>query len=223
MIIGFFCIIISMFFWFRDIIREGSFLGYHTRKVQNGLKIGFILFLISEVMFFFSLFWAYFHSSLNPSIWIGAIWPPEGIVHFYISENIDYQTTNQILNLHKKLSKLNNDYSKISEYDQIEFLSDPKKLNLIEINALKNSNHLSNYYENYNLDKNSFFLFFIKNIILKTNEYIYFFDWKENLSNDNKKELFYVYSNMFFNIFFEKVYIRYCDIMFFNDSCERFS
>lgn len=30
-------------------------------------------------MFFFSFFWAFFHNSLAPSIWIGCQWPPEGI------------------------------------------------------------------------------------------------------------------------------------------------
>jgi cytochrome c oxidase subunit 3 len=30
-------------------------------------------------MFFFSFFWAFFHSSVSPAIWIGAVWPPAGI------------------------------------------------------------------------------------------------------------------------------------------------
>ena len=30
-------------------------------------------------MFFVSFFWAFFHSSLAPTIEIGAIWPPKGI------------------------------------------------------------------------------------------------------------------------------------------------
>jgi heme/copper-type cytochrome/quinol oxidase subunit 3 len=47
--------------------------------VQKGLRLGFILFIISEIMFFFSFFWAFFHSSVSPSIWIGAVWPPIGI------------------------------------------------------------------------------------------------------------------------------------------------
>lgn len=41
--------------------------------------IGYILFLISELMLFFSFFWAFFHSSLSPSIELGIIWPPLGI------------------------------------------------------------------------------------------------------------------------------------------------
>eukprot|EP00850_Spirogloea_muscicola_P025314 SM002745S10002 [mRNA] locus=s2745:207:1180:+ [translate_table: standard] len=45
----------------------------------HGLRYGMILFIISEVMFFLAFFWAFFHSSLAPSVEIGAIWPPKGI------------------------------------------------------------------------------------------------------------------------------------------------
>lgn len=88
---GFLCTAFIMYLWFKDVIREGSYLGYHTQIVQYGLKFGFVLFLISEIMFFFSFFWGYFHSSLNPSIWIGGIWPPEGIVPYFFSEIIDWR------------------------------------------------------------------------------------------------------------------------------------
>lgn len=68
--------------WWRDVIREAVFEGSHTRKVQNGLKMGMVLFILSEVMFFFAFFWAYFHSSLAPAVEIGSIWPPQGIEVF---------------------------------------------------------------------------------------------------------------------------------------------
>ena len=64
--------------WFRDILREGK-KGEHTKYVQKGLTLGYFLFLISEIMLFFSFFWAYFHSSLAPNIELGLIWPPLGI------------------------------------------------------------------------------------------------------------------------------------------------
>nr|AAD30659.1 cytochrome oxidase subunit 3 [Physarum polycephalum]AAD30660.1 cytochrome oxidase subunit 3 [Physarum polycephalum] len=63
-------------FWWRDLIREGTYLHNHTKEVLLGLRLGFILFIVSEVMFFFSFFWAYFHSSLSPNIEIGSQWPP---------------------------------------------------------------------------------------------------------------------------------------------------
>ena len=72
--------LLRLIFWFRDIVREGTIQGQHTTAVQKGLKIGFILFILSEVIFFFSFFWAYFHSALVPSVEIGGVWPPLGII-----------------------------------------------------------------------------------------------------------------------------------------------
>lgn len=42
--------------WTRDIVNEATFEGCHTRMVQRGLRYGMILFIASEVMFFFSFF-----------------------------------------------------------------------------------------------------------------------------------------------------------------------
>lgn len=53
---GFTMILYSMFVWWRDIIREATFEGHHTQKVQLGLRYGVILFIVSEVMFFFAFF-----------------------------------------------------------------------------------------------------------------------------------------------------------------------
>lgn len=73
---GLLMILFVMFVWWRDIIREGTLEGQHTKAVQNGLKMGVILFIVSEIMFFFGFFWAFFHSSFNPSPVLGGIWPP---------------------------------------------------------------------------------------------------------------------------------------------------
>ena len=54
--IGLICTVLSMSLWFRDIIIEGTFQGSHTSKVQQGLTLGFILFVVAEVLFFISLF-----------------------------------------------------------------------------------------------------------------------------------------------------------------------
>lgn len=77
--LGFILTIGGMTLWFRDVIQEGTYLGNHTKEVQRGLNIGFALFIASEVMAFFSVFWAFFHSSLSPDITIGSSWPPFGI------------------------------------------------------------------------------------------------------------------------------------------------
>ena len=77
--LGLILVISSMSFWFRDVITEGSFLGDHTLAVQKGLNLGVILFIVSEALFFMAIFWAFFHSSISPSIELGAQWPPVGI------------------------------------------------------------------------------------------------------------------------------------------------
>lgn len=69
----------SMGLWFRDVISEGTYLGNHTLAVQRGLNMGVGLFIVSEILFFLAIFWAFFHSALAPTIELGAKWPPLGI------------------------------------------------------------------------------------------------------------------------------------------------
>jgi len=79
-LLGFMVLCFTLFAWWMDIVRESTFQGKHTLVVQRGLKIGFILFICSEVVFFGGFFWAFFHSSLSPAIVLGAIWPPVNII-----------------------------------------------------------------------------------------------------------------------------------------------
>lgn len=79
-IISLLSIIYSTYYWFKDIIIEGVYKGEHTLRVQTGLNLGFILFVVSEICVFFGLFFAYFYNSLIPSIECGSLWPPIGIV-----------------------------------------------------------------------------------------------------------------------------------------------
>nr|QPN54159.1 cytochrome c oxidase subunit III [Holotrichia sp. NS-2020] len=81
-LIGSLITLMIMFQWWRDISREATFLGLHTFSVTMGLRWGMILFITSEVFFFVSFFWAFFHSSLTPTIELGMIWPPKGITPF---------------------------------------------------------------------------------------------------------------------------------------------
>ncbi len=71
---GFFSILFFITRWFLDIILE-SFKGNHNSYVANGLRIGFILLVVSEVMFFFSFFWSYFHFTFSLSLHTGNLWP----------------------------------------------------------------------------------------------------------------------------------------------------
>jgi len=79
---GLFLVIATMFTWWRDVIRESTYEGHHTAITEYGLRMGMVLFIVSEVMFFSAFFWAFFHSSLAPTIEIGSIWPPKGISIF---------------------------------------------------------------------------------------------------------------------------------------------
>jgi cytochrome c oxidase subunit 3 len=75
-----FCVLIFYLFrWFADVVIESTYEGHHTFKVQQGVRLGMCLFILSEIMFFFSFFWGFFHCSLSPAIGIGFIWPPVGI------------------------------------------------------------------------------------------------------------------------------------------------
>ena len=77
---GLFLIIYVMYVWWRDVVREATYEEHHTFVVQRGLRLGMVLFIASEVMFFFAFFWAFFHSSLAPVHNIGGVWPPKSIV-----------------------------------------------------------------------------------------------------------------------------------------------
>nr|AWV83788.1 cytochrome oxidase subunit III [Okanagana rimosa] len=81
-IIGLLLLILTMIQWWRDISREGTFQGLHTIIVVKGLSMGMMLFIISEVFFFISFFWGFFHSSLSPAMEIGMMWPPIGVKPF---------------------------------------------------------------------------------------------------------------------------------------------
>ena len=74
-------LLVTFFGWWRDVIREAEIEKHHTGEVQVGLRMGFLWFIASEVMFFFAFFWAYFHASIPAlSLVAQTQWPPEGIV-----------------------------------------------------------------------------------------------------------------------------------------------
>ena len=77
--LGFLSTLSAFILWFRDIVTEGTYLGDHTFAVQKGITMGVALFILSEAFFFLSIFWAYFHSALAPTVELGGHWPPAGI------------------------------------------------------------------------------------------------------------------------------------------------
>jgi cytochrome c oxidase subunit 3 len=93
-IIGFALILFTMLMWWRDIVKESTFLKVHNSITEIGLRYGMALFITSEVMFFVAFFWAFFDASLLPKAFIQeykdvftgtfgiGVWPPEGIETF---------------------------------------------------------------------------------------------------------------------------------------------
>lgn len=64
--LGVLTVLFVMCTWWRDIIGEGLLEGYHTSTVQDGLRLGMILFIISVFFFvcffaFLGFFWGFFY------------------------------------------------------------------------------------------------------------------------------------------------------------------
>lgn len=75
-------LIIVLIQWWRDVIRERLFQGFHSRCVIEGLRLGILLFIISELFFFISFFWTYFHIFLSPTFRIGIVCPSYSLERF---------------------------------------------------------------------------------------------------------------------------------------------
>lgn len=73
---------IFSFFWWINFSFEFNLEGKNTTTLERGVKIRIILFISSEVFFFFSFFWSYFHYFLSPSIELGLNWPPVMVESF---------------------------------------------------------------------------------------------------------------------------------------------
>ena len=52
-IVGFLAVLFRSGQWWRDVSREGFLQGKHTSDTIRGLRIGIVLFIVSEVCFFF--------------------------------------------------------------------------------------------------------------------------------------------------------------------------
>lgn len=79
LIVGLALVLLTMFYWWRDVIYEAEYQGHHTPMVQISMRYGMLLFIASEVMFFVAFFWAFFDASIWP---VHGVWPPEGVEPF---------------------------------------------------------------------------------------------------------------------------------------------
>ena len=71
--------------WWGDVIYEGTYQGRHTILVRKVFRLGFKIFIVSEIFFFVRFFWAWFNCG-NGELGFSEVsgWPPRGIVliHF---------------------------------------------------------------------------------------------------------------------------------------------
>ncbi|WP_373354231.1 cytochrome c oxidase subunit 3 [Pseudoroseicyclus sp. CXY001] len=85
-LIGFVGVLYTMYAWWSDTVAEGESGVDYTPVVRIGLRYGFILFIMSEVMFFSAWFWVFFKNALYPmgpeSPMVDGQWPPAGIETF---------------------------------------------------------------------------------------------------------------------------------------------
>lgn len=72
------------FAWWIYYRKEFTFEGKNSLRLENGVKFGIILFISSEIFFFFSFFWRYFHYLLSPTLEIGMSWPPICVMAFEV-------------------------------------------------------------------------------------------------------------------------------------------
>ena len=54
--LGVFLLCLCSGLWWRDVVREATYEGRHTSKVQKGLRLGISLFIVSEIIFFLLFF-----------------------------------------------------------------------------------------------------------------------------------------------------------------------
>nr|YP_009922588.1 cytochrome c oxidase subunit III [Graffilla buccinicola]QNA49623.1 cytochrome c oxidase subunit 3 [Graffilla buccinicola] len=68
-------VLVGVYEWCRNVVGENQ-SGAHLFNFNSCLYFGFILFLLTELMLFFSFFWAFLSNSWNPEVGAGCCWPP---------------------------------------------------------------------------------------------------------------------------------------------------
>lgn len=72
-------ILIIIYRWWINVTTESLTIGDHPLLIQTLIKLGIMLFISSEILFFISFFWTFLHYSLSPNIELGSTWPPLNI------------------------------------------------------------------------------------------------------------------------------------------------
>ena len=84
LVAGLAVVLLTMYRWWADVVKESRTPGLHSKVVQLGLRYGMLLFISSEVMFFVGFFWAYFNFLLFPETQGNGqtVWPPTNVLTF---------------------------------------------------------------------------------------------------------------------------------------------
>ena len=80
--VGLTMLVLAAFGWWKDVVSESKIPGLHNKTVQIGLRMGMVLFIVSEIMFFVAFFGAYFYSAFSALSSHGGVWPPKGVITF---------------------------------------------------------------------------------------------------------------------------------------------
>ena len=91
LLMGIALVLFTMGGWWYDVLKESTHKAIYTSPVQGGLRLGMVLFITSEIMFFVAFFAAFFDVSLFPA---EEIWPPKGI---HPLDPFDYPYFNTLL------------------------------------------------------------------------------------------------------------------------------
>uniref|UniRef100_A0A343VVJ1 Cytochrome c oxidase subunit 3 n=1 Tax=Bothromesostoma personatum TaxID=27905 RepID=A0A343VVJ1_9PLAT len=97
-----FLLIISLYFWWKDVINESN-LGFHNYFIINNFYVGMLIMISSEIFFFLSFFWAFFHNCWFPGVDLGSIWPPAGL-EFLVVDSFSVPFLNTIILLSSGIS-----------------------------------------------------------------------------------------------------------------------
>lgn len=79
---GLLVLFVSCLFWWLTYSGEFTLEGKSSGPLEKGVKFSMVLFISSEVFFFLSFFWSYFHFFLSPTIETSMVWPPLGVEAF---------------------------------------------------------------------------------------------------------------------------------------------
>lgn len=87
-------LLISIMGWLNEIRLESSYIGEHSLKQNEMLYLGFLLFLLSEILIFATLIGSYFYNTINPSIELFNKYPYDGIITI---DKYSYPTLNTFI------------------------------------------------------------------------------------------------------------------------------